>query len=776
MRMHPLSWLTALTRFRQLFARSRTLSRPKQSVRLGWVVIAWMVLTSTLGYRFYDQPRFGIGTIAPLTIAAPATAKIKDPVATAVKRQQVQQATVPALVVDPQANQAIWQHLKQLWQQGETLRNLAGPFPYESTSALSTEVQGYIRQLPEPQWQFIRRQLGTQLLTPGDLRLDVIQQLIQFQQNRSSGAVVALINTIEQARQGYQLASVELRASQVEEENPVYNLAFLNLTTQDWQNLKEQVSQILKRMLAQGISPGLEPVDLQRAIVLNVQAQLPTQTQELAIRLLSTVMTPNLIRDDRRTQEIAQQAAAAVQPVFASVQQGQPIVRQGETIDSSAFALLDHFDLSQRQINWIRLLQFSGAVGIGMALFGGVAFQIHLRLRSRDYFLIVLLIAAAPLAIALTENLTALPAIGLLLGSFYGATVGLTVTTLVTLLLPAGTGIAWRVVLPSAMAGMLAGILAGKGQFLRREAPQSRESLALIGILIGVVQGGIYLLIHSRDTLIWSILLPGAGLATLSGIAWSVIALGISPYLERLFDLVTPIRLAELANPNQPLLKRLAQEAPGTFQHTLFVATLAQAASQELGCDVELVRAGTLYHDVGKLHDPAGFIENQMGGPNKHDAIADPWRSAQLIKKHVSEGLVLARSYHLPSAIQAFIPEHQGTIKIAYFYHQAQQRAQQDPDCQILESDFCYDGPIPQSRETGIVMLADACEAALRALSDATPEEALCVINKILKARWQEGQLVDSGLTRDEMTIISKVFVRVWQQFHHKRILYPKST
>ncbi|MFM8007859.1 MAG: HDIG domain-containing metalloprotein, partial [Dolichospermum sp.] len=127
----------------------------------------------------------------------------------------------------------------------------------------------------------------------------------------------------------------------------------------------------------------------------------------------------------------------------------------------------------------------------------------------------------------------------------------------------------------------------------------------------------------------------------LSGWAWSIVALGLSPYLETLFDVITPIRLAELANPNRPLLKRLATEAPGTFQHTLLVATLAEAAAKELGCNVELVRAGTLYHDIGKMHDPLGFIENQIGIPNKHETeIKDPWKSAEIIKKHVTEGLV----------------------------------------------------------------------------------------------------------------------------------------
>ncbi len=205
----------------------------------------------------------------------------------------------------------------------------------------------------------------------------------------------------------------------------------------------------------------------------------------------------------------------------------------------------------------------------------------------------------------------------------------------------------------------------------------------------------------------------------------------------------------------------------------MFVASLAEAAARELNCNVELIRAGTLYHDVGKMHDPLGFIENQMGGPNKHDEIDDPWVSAEIIKKHVSEGLAMARKYGLPKAIRDFIPEHQGTLLIAYFYYQAKQKAE-EKGTTVSESDFRYIGPIPQSREAGIMMLADGCEAALRSLRDATPKQALATVKKIFKSRWQDGQLLDSGLNYDELPIVAEVFVRVWEQFNHKRIAYPK--
>ncbi|UWU47337.1 HDIG domain-containing protein [Limnospira platensis C1] len=359
---------------------------------------------------------------------------------------------------------------------------------------------------------------------------------------------------------------------------------------------------------------------------------------------------------------------------------------------------------------------------------------------------------------------------GLLIGSFYGSAVGVTVVTLLSIMLPIGMEIETISLVASAAGGLVGSLMAGK---LR-----SREELALLGGAVGITQGLVYLIatlmVSSTATVIFHVLLGAVTLKVLEGLAWSIVALGLSPYLEHVFDLITPIRLAELANPNRPLLKRLATEAPGTFQHTMFVASLAEAAASHLGCNVELVRTGTLYHDIGKMHDPLGFIENQMGGPNKHDEIDDPTESARIIKKHVSEGLVMARKCRLPKAIQAFIPEHQGQMLIAYFYYAAQQKAKEDNSIVVKEEDFRYDGPIPQSKETGIVMLADSCEAALRSLKDATHEEALQMVNKILRARWQDNQLVDSGLTREEMAKIAEIFVRVWEQVNHKRIAYPK--
>ncbi|MGH8000923.1 MAG: HD family phosphohydrolase [Brasilonema sp.] len=583
----------------------------------------------------------------------------------------------------------------------------------------------------------------------------------------------SLMTQIAKIRQGYTQAKTKLTNLVSAKPDTVYDEAsLLSLSDEDWAKTKMGIQQSLERILTQGISPGLPQNIRQNAVRIQVQTLVPKDAEPLANKLLIAVLKPNLKKDELRTQLMGAKLAAEVEPVIVTVHKGEVIVRQGQKVSAWNFDVLEHYHLIQREIHWLGLIHLGSFVTASVGIFAIVERRIKHRFRQSDRLLVLLLTLSVPLVLMMGTPYTTWSAVGLLLGSFYGPTLGVTVIGLLSLLLPMSLEMSKIALFAGLSGGVLGSCVA---QRLR-----SREELALLSVAIALTEGGVYLIIKlllsaALGVPSYYIVLQETALFAFSGLVWSIVGMGLSPYLEKLFDLVTPIRLAELANPNRPLLKKLATETPGTFQHTLLVATLAEAAAKQLGCNVELVRSGTLYHDIGKMHDPMSFIENQMGGPNKHDTeIKDPWLSADIIKKHVSEGLVMARKHSLPSSIQAFIPEHQGTMQIAYFYHQAQQMALLDPSLKVMEADFRYDGPIPQSRETAIVMLADSCEAALRSLRDATPEKALTMLNNILRARWQDNQLVDSGLTREEMTQIAEIFVLVWQQFHHKRIAYPK--
>lgn len=733
---------------------------------------ATLSLTSGLGYRFYTSPKLDIGRASPQTIYAPASAIVEDVKTTEDQRKAARNGAIPVLMQDQAATDQIYQTLEHWLDQIENWRRTAQATRFTSAGILSTKTQLYLRKAPASEWQAITdllKQPNPHSALPGNLSSPVKQAIVElrlYQRRSTTTRFLDLLQDITEVRLRYVAAASALPNGEGLPESDETML--FDLDTFEWQVLRTQTLRVANRILSQGIPQGLPDSLQQQAVQLQVQDAVPPKMRAFVTRLLLTNLQPNLIRDDAQTRLLADQMAQDIKPVMVKVKAGDLIVKVGEEITPDRFALLDHFGLSRRGVDWTGLLGYGVLVSGAIGVFWFVQRRYAPKLRRRDCILIWLLCLSTPLVLALRVPSTNLPAIGFLIGSFYGTPLGIAVTGLMTALLPMGVGgLPWSHLLSSAAGAILCGAVAGR---LR-----SREELAILGGAVGLLQGTLYLILDAASGTVLLTLLSVSAIHSLIGLAWIVIGLGLSPYLEQLFDLVTPIRLVELANPNRPLLKRLAAEAPGTFQHTLFVATLAEAAARSLGCNVELVRAGTLYHDIGKMHDPLGFIENQMGGPNKHDMINNPWASATLIKKHVSEGLVMARKARLPKAVQAFIPEHQGTMLIAYFHHQAQQLQAADPDSPIVrEADFRYDGPIPQSRETGIVMLADSCEAALRSLKDATYEEALAMINRILRGRWQDQQLVESGISRQEMDTIANVFVQVWQQFNHQRIIYPK--
>ena len=243
------------------------------------------------------------------------------------------------------------------------------------------------------------------------------------------------------------------------------------------------------------------------------------------------------------------------------------------------------------------------------------------------------------------------------------------------------------------------------------------------------------------------------------------------PIFESIFGLLTKARLLELADKEKPLIRRLSLEAPGTFEHTLLICGLAEEATRMIGGDIDLIKTGALYHDVGKLHAPNWFIENQDGSKNPHDELDDPIKSAEVLQAHVDEGLKFARKNRLPKLIANFIPEHQGTLKMGYFFQKAKEK-----NLDINEYYFRYKGPIPQSKETAILMLADGCEAALRAMNiNASDKEALKTISNIIYSRNKDGQLDDSNLSIGEIFLIKRAFLNVWKRIRHRRIQYPTS-
>lgn len=309
-------------------------------------------------------------------------------------------------------------------------------------------------------------------------------------------------------------------------------------------------------------------------------------------------------------------------------------------------------------------------------------------------------------------------------------------------------------------AGGMAGI------YLSRTLRQ-RYALMLVGLIIGALQALVASMLYLYQSG-WSMVMAGNALWCLAGgVLSAVLLLGTLPLWENLFGMLTPYKLMELADPNQPLIKRLLTEAPGTYHHSVMVANLAESAAEAIGADALLARVGSYYHDIGKLNDPGLFKENQ-GGDNPHDRMP-PQESAQAILSHVKDGLLLARQHRLPQAIRAFIAEHHGTTMVRYFYHKART---EDPG--VDEKKYRYPGPLPQTRESAIVMLADAVESAARSMRDAGWDRIQETIVLLMNERMQEGQLDECELTVAQVRQMQGLFLHALKSLYHERVEYPR--
>lgn len=263
-----------------------------------------------------------------------------------------------------------------------------------------------------------------------------------------------------------------------------------------------------------------------------------------------------------------------------------------------------------------------------------------------------------------------------------------------------------------------------------------------------------------------------------AGIGVGFVTLGILPFIERMFKITTAMTLLELCDLNQPLLKRLSQEAPGTFNHALVVGTLAEAAGNAIGGDGLLCRVGAYYHDIGKLSKPQYFGENQSGGPNRHDKLS-PAMSLLIIVGHVKDGMELAREYHLPWIVHQFIGQHHGTTLVEYFYHAARQRQAKAEgveleDASVSDSEFRYPGPKPQTREAAILMICDGAESIVRSLPEPTPGRIEAVIHKLVMKRLMDNQFAECDLTLRDLGLIEQSLAYTLAGVYHGRVAYPK--
>lgn len=480
-------------------------------------------------------------------------------------------------------------------------------------------------------------------------------------------------------------------------------------------------------------------------------------------------MKAETIRErDRRAKEIT--------AYVGGVREGEVIVQKGEQVTEEIKRKLTSLEREKNertagQLPWWQLLGESIFVLLTFLFFFYYLYQIRREIwdDERDMLLISITLASIILLFAAVvripwAQLYAVPVAlaSVMLTIIFNSTIGLFSTLVLALIGGQMTGLDLEFTFASFIAGAL-GVFSvrdikNRGQFVLS------AGLVFLGYLLVIVSTYLYL---GTPTERLGEELTYAGV----GASFTITAYLFLWILEKTFDVTTDLTLLELSDTNSDLLKRLSLEAPGSFNHSLQVANLAEAAADKIGANALLTRVGALYHDIGKMKKPEYFVENQRSGVNPHDRLK-PRMSALIIASHVKEGLELAKEHHLPERVVNFIPTHHGTARIEYFYRKAMEQV--DPnDSPVLESEFRYPGPRPNSKETGILMLADSIEAASRSLDDPTHNRLKSLIDLIFKERIEDNQLDDTGLTFKDLRQIKDTFLQMLLGIYHVRVKYP---
>ena len=551
----------------------------------------------------------------------------------------------------------------------------------------------------------------------------------------------------------------------------------IKVSETEWERWEEEIKNASMKKLSQGIINSLSLDQLNEAASLQLTdlGIKDSPNRSLGAKILSSnfYQKNNLKVDILKTNLLLEKLINQEDINTISVKEGSQITRKGQVISSQEFDVLEHFNKvsrSPRPIKW--LITFSESLGCcGLLLMIMRREKPRLQARHGLLSLTLLLVVqftkdwlgplASPLQLILPPTL--------LLSQGIGTTTSLAWMAAASLIWPTDlNGLSEVKLIIACIAGSFISFLGRK--------MRSRAQILQIAVFIpfGALIGQWFILnqvINEKNIEFNNLSFDPNSLFNEALIisAMLMLTILIIPILENTFGLLTRARLMELADQERPLLRRLSREAPGTFEHTLTILSLAEEGARVIGADVDLIRTGALYHDVGKLHAPNWFIENQQDGINPHEEIKNPYKSADILQAHVDEGLKLARRYRLPSAIADFIPEHQGTLKMGYFLHKAR-----EINPSASENQFRYKGPIPHSKETGILMLADGCEAALRSLDGSSSDENACkTVRKIIQSRQLDGQLKESSLSRAEIEIILRAFVSVWRRMRHRRLKYP---
>jgi hypothetical protein len=522
----------------------------------------------------------------------------------------------------------------------------------------------------------------------------------------------------------------------------------------------------------------------------NLLPESPVPLRRAVLRLAHKQVRVNLTVNIAETEARRRQAYEAVKPVVMTIKKGQRVIGDGELINETHLLVLRGLRAQMNELDLLQL-QLGGAGVVALLLAGGwLFFRAALRRfrpsrRDAAFMALLALVLQGALhlwvliADALHDRYPSLPvealhfafpvAAGAMLVRFV---LSEECALFFSLIFAALAGVMLGNSLPFALFTLLTSLVASD----RIARAKDRAGIFRSGVSVGVVALGmvIFLGLASGKGVGAETMLGGAFAFVAAGMAVPMLVLALTPLVETAFGYASDIKLLELANLNHPALKELVLNAPGTYHHSIVMGSLVEAAAEAIGANPLLARSCAYYHDIGKGRNPAYFGENQKG-ENPHDTLA-PAMSAAIIKRHVTEGLDMARQYKLPRRVAAAIPEHHGTRLVGFFFHKAQKELEAKGDGRegaVDDAPFRYPGPRPQSRETALVMIADACEAASRSMAEPSAEKLHALVQRMINLIFSEGQLDECDLTLKDLHLIAESFTRTLEGIYHARPSYP---
>ncbi|HAT4151162.1 TPA: HDIG domain-containing protein [Clostridium perfringens] len=479
------------------------------------------------------------------------------------------------------------------------------------------------------------------------------------------------------------------------------------------------------------------------------------------------VVEPNFFYDKEKTDELIKETLKQVPPVM--IKKNQIVVSEGEPVTAHQLELLGTLGLLSDSASALYIYIALGVlVIIVMYLQYGYIHKYYPAI-NKEFSKIVMIsiLNVFPVILArlfgmMSNYIIPLACMPMLITLLLNYKISLVFSMLNVILIGGAVGFNPNIIILAILNVVLGGTLLRK--------MQQRNDILYSSITVAVLSSILTFSVGTLTTNNFMEILADSTFAAAGAILSGILTIGVLPFFESTFDIVTNAKLLELSNPNNPLLKKLLMEAPGTYHHSILVSNLAELAAEQVGGNPLLARIGAYYHDVGKTKRPYFFRENQFGKKNPHDRLK-PEVSSKIIISHVKDGSELAKEYNLPKTIHDFIVTHHGETLVKYFYLTVKNNSE-NPD-EVKEEDFKYPGPKPMSKEQGIVMLADSTEAAVRSINEPTEEKIEKMVNNIIDDKLASGQLDNCDLTLRDISKIKKCFLKALNGIHHERIEYP---